>query len=80
VAHFGDKIVDHHEVEIELPSNNMSDASVLVQQDQTILFVKVNVEQVYNKLSDSNIFKKAFRNLFEGMAPEIVPSVELAKN
>lgn len=58
----------------------MSEASVPVQQDQPILFVKVNVEQVFNKLSDSNIFKKAFRNLFEGMAPEVVPSVELAKN
>ena len=80
MAHFGDKIVDHHEVEIELSSNNMSEASVPVQQSQPILFVKVNVEQVYNKLSDSNIFKKAFRNLFEGMAQEIVPSVELAKN
>jgi hypothetical protein len=42
--------------------------------------VKAHLEQVNNKLSDSNIFKKAFRNLFEGMAPETVPTVELTKN
>ena len=48
--------------------------------DLLSIVVKAHLEQVNKNLSDSNIFKKDFRNLFEGMAPETVPTVELAKD